>query len=1017
LRTVRWGLDRIVADEARRPRCEDEWHECIVMLENDMRNTVGSGGYSSSQRAWGRGTNMIVGVEEATCVSASDAASVRVARILELQEVAVEAMTSARSKRALQHILSQTERKRGRVYVPGEAVYYRRPVEPGSAKSIWHGPAVVCQSSTAIENALCSSTSLDQGKRHYFLNHGGVMISAAERDLKGVLENKAGGGGEDEKYFPREPVAESQGSLPFVEEEDCNREVEGPKPVNPKTDRPGALQEEHQGVELAAETRKAREEALEVALGKQDTIRRPGGRPKLGEDELERRRVVSVKEKEDRTASKLKMREERKEAEKEARLEKKRGRMVSQREKQLMKKGVMTRKQKTAFVSAVSFDLTNDDSEDIDGEPLDDDDPTEWIDDSWDDDDETGDERRWCSDDKVALHTFRMALAAIRKPIELQETVKGKDTAIEAETAYAYEWEDVPEHEKKAATEKGISDYDANDAWDGPGTALTGWELEQWEVDNNTVAVKMTAHWVRKAKVVEGVLKGRCRWTPHGYKEEWYSYVESEKNIYASPTTTTVSIRLVHIVGMKRWWKKFALDVSSAFFASDETEKGNLWILEPPELTRSDRQRRWRRLKKEVPGTKGAPRSFYLTLKAFLEERGVVRSKHDPCLFYQANDEGQQNLVMCCHVDDLVGYGEEKAVVELMTALEDRFAVNGVKWSFIEMGTMHEFSGVEYVESVEGLQMTQRHYIEHKLSVETCVDERRSKRREDKITDVERRELRKGIGELRWITRTVSDILYEVSKLSQTLGSEFATIDHINRMKKVKRYVRSQLGRKDREDRHRVWLPRMDGELSVALVCDAAEPKNDEFFRGRWHQCFTVGIIPKSEKLQSKVTFGAVSIRSGLGRRVAGSSFDGECVCLCEGLDVSINVSLVLEEMEYGLTPSLGDVKLLKRAGIQAAFSLEGLVEICCWTDSADTVAASKSLIVPKDIGKRRKSDVMGIQELIEMGWVDQLRFIPGPINPMDAGTKKMTMETETMMAMRQLMGHGVLVAHSEEMD
>ena len=50
----RWALDRVQAEEGK-PRNAKEWRKVCREMENDCRNTILLAGYSSSQRATGRG--------------------------------------------------------------------------------------------------------------------------------------------------------------------------------------------------------------------------------------------------------------------------------------------------------------------------------------------------------------------------------------------------------------------------------------------------------------------------------------------------------------------------------------------------------------------------------------------------------------------------------------------------------------------------------------------------------------------------------------------------------------------------------------------------------------------------------------------------------------------------------------------------------------------------------------------------------------------------------------------------
>ena len=72
-------------------------------------------------------------------------------------------------------------------------------------------------------------------------------------------------------------------------------------------------------------------------------------------------------------------------------------------------------------------------------------------------------------------------------------------------------------------------------------------------------------------------------------------------------------------------------------------------------------------------------------------------------------------------------------------------------------------------------------------------------------------------------------------------------------------------------------------------------------------------------------------------------------------------------------------------------------------TDSNDLVMASRSLVYPIGMEKRRKSDIADVQQLQAMGRLRDLVKIRGTTNPANAGTKEMSFEDITMMRLRTL--------------
>ena len=127
----------------------------------------------------------------------------------------------------------------------------------------------------------------------------------------------------------------------------------------------------------------------------------------------------------------------------------------------------------------------------------------------------------------------------------------------------------------------------------------------------------------------------------------------------------------------------------------------------------------------------------------------------------------------------------------------------------------------------------------------------------------------------------------------------------------------------------------------------------------------------------------------------------GETNVFMEGLDVAFSIALLVEEFEYGVRPSLHELKLhgLPREDTLATLRvpLEG------HSDSNDLVEASRSLVFSRSITKRQKGDVCDIQELLELGALRELVKVLGTENPTNAGTKKLSYEDHTMHRLREI--------------
>jgi len=269
--TLRWAIDRVQASD-KKPETKREWELLLCRVENDARNVILRGGYSASQRAWGRGTSMFVENAEGTVATDSEPEMASVARVLELQVLAREAYWHARTNRALGAVLSQRARPETRDFSIGEAVFYRRPGSlDGGAKSAWHGPAVVCS----------RTDSMNGSSVQYHVSHGGVLHSVGPADLKGVLE-------------PRRGASPRPFQVPPEVVEDLRPpQRKAPEPADREKEAPPVVQVNSTGL------REEEEQALLDELVEQKRLKRGPGRPRLTAEEKERNRVERERRKQD----------------------------------------------------------------------------------------------------------------------------------------------------------------------------------------------------------------------------------------------------------------------------------------------------------------------------------------------------------------------------------------------------------------------------------------------------------------------------------------------------------------------------------------------------------------------------------------------------------------------------------------------------------------------------------------------------------------------------------------------
>ena len=820
--TIRRSLARL-QDCPECPTNEREWRHAILSIENDCRNVVTVGGWSSAQRAWGRGTSIHASLDEQNLAQLSGSATTQVQRLCEVREAARLAFQHERCSKAAGRILSERARATERAFVVGEAVYFRRPVEKGSNTTHFVGPGVV----SAVVHSLDEQSS----GLSYTISRGGNLYSVHPADLKGALEYRVGdnrplvletsltedverGYKTTEPTAPQDPTTTKTPVIILAEDEEQSRIDSVVRklrsvPVKRRGRPPGSKNKQTttktaKGVAKTVAKRPAKRVARTVRKAV-----RPGAKT-ANAAAARKSRAATPKRKPRRVLA---------------------GHVVQPSIARLAHRiceshsiGFVTpvktcdavdgfdalcavegARPGTTGTAGTALEATDAPGRQGRSTPESPEGGAEGATESegsspelrslWEDEEAWSDEgpegapesedapdcvRDRDRNRKEECVSERVCVNASKRGMFLRAFLASAETAVATnevgalnaelplgcevvgqDTQYAHQWSDVSHVEQQAAMRKGISDYDVAEAWSADG--LT-WNEVRWQDPD---AVKLTAHWVRKAKLVrktlngteQWVLVGRARWTPHGYLETWLGKADCE-----SPTTSVVAIRLSAAIGMKYGMFRFHIDLESAFFSSDPRPDEDLhtWIMEPSEAqpVGYSGPARYRKLLKSAPGTRQGPRAFWETLKAhLLADENMVQSRVDQCTFYRIDESSGLNLFTSWHVDDAEGWASTVQVAEeFVASLRKRF---GVKYRLIPRGEPAIFAGVESLEDTDGMTYTQHAYNAEKLkpiTVEAKADQ--------VISEHEREALNTGVGCLRWGQRTCLEYGYDLHRLA-----------------------------------------------------------------------------------------------------------------------------------------------------------------------------------------------------------------------------------------------------------
>jgi len=407
----------------------------------------------------------------------------------------------------------------------------------------------------------------------------------------------------------------------------------------------------------------------------------------------------------------------------------------------------------------------------------------------------------------------------------------------------------------------------------------------------------------------------------------------------------------------------------------------------------------YRRLLREVPGTKRAPQSWFITLVTELVATcGAVQSKLDPCLlwFIDAADRDKYAGYGGIHVDDMRGRAKRSTVESLRTTLGERYKV---KVQVVEVGDTYEYVGERYQECEDCVLQDQYQYIENKLH-EIELASGRYKKRDSKCSDDELSGFRTAQGSLAWVTqRTRTEHQYE----SSVASTRFNAL-HVRDMLRLNKSIRLV---KDDRWRYKVRIPKLrkDKGFRVVTVPDAGEGelKADDWTKAQGGR--VVGIM-SGGLLGDPGEMAVVDVRSVKLKRVTHSSFDAETVNAIDTIDVALGVVELIHEWQNGVCP--GRVEVMQNWLQTHEWPEEkDPVPIEMHTDCRDLVDNVESLSMKTTLTKRRRIDVADLKEMRMRGQLRRLLHLSGKHIPTDALTKQKVFTKQTMVRLVELFKTG----------
>ena len=283
------------------------------------------------------------------------------------------------------------------------------------------------------------------------------------------------------------------------------------------------------------------------------------------------------------------------------------------------------------------------------------------------------------------------------------------------------------------------------------------------------------------------------------------------------------------------------------------------------------------KLKKAAYGLIDGARLFYLELKEKLEKLGLKNVSGDPALFTFHKD-GKLKGMVCLHVDDLFVAGNPKFKTNFLKEMTETFQFSKVETN------KFKYLGCEVEKLSNGdIELNQNEYIS-KIKEVNCP----SKLNSVSVNEVERKTIRRVVGELLWVSlMTRPDLSFEVNRLSSNIST--ATVKEL---KDAKRLVERAKGEPIRLNF--THLGPIE-HLRIKLFTDASFTNQDCKLRSTEGRV----LILENEKSDNINVF---SWKTKKIARICRSVKGAETRALENGLDEAVHYARMVHEIYYGIT-------------------------------------------------------------------------------------------------------------------
>ena len=305
-------------------------------------------------------------------------------------------------------------------------------------------------------------------------------------------------------------------------------------------------------------------------------------------------------------------------------------------------------------------------------------------------------------------------------------------------------------------------------------------EVKMAELTPAQIETVISTHWVKTRKS-DGTC--RCRLVVRGYDQ----VVEDPDETDAS-TPSLLTLKTLLTLAVAHGWHVTLADVSTALLHA--SMDGEVLVLPPVEYCPSGDV--VRRLQRALYGLKNAPKLWQQHLASTLESTGFQRMKSDPNLYFHA----KRKIYLLCYVDDLMLFGEQKAVADMVVDLHKELLLHmtgelseGQEATFLgrcmrrTSTSVHMFMETSYVDRI--LELAGMSTCKAAPTPGTDALRRGTAELAEPLSPEEHQQYRKPVGQLLWLSNL--RIMYAIEELSRGLASP--TTDHWAKLKHLLRYL------------------------------------------------------------------------------------------------------------------------------------------------------------------------------------------------------------------------------------